>query len=90
MDHDPFDMLADVLAVRDVIAGQSFLLMGSPRLPNCLAYKGLDIGRRYGLQEGLRYIIPIPNALLVAWLGLIGLPQSSKIKPVRMAAEPPG
>jgi len=27
--------------------------------------KGLDIGRRYGLQEGLRHIIPIPNALFV-------------------------
>jgi hypothetical protein len=49
-------MLADELAVRDVVAGQSFLLIGSPRLPNCLADKGLDIGRRYGLQEGLRHI----------------------------------
>jgi hypothetical protein len=27
--------------------------------------KSLDIGRRYGLQEGLRHIIPIPNALFV-------------------------
>jgi len=25
----------------------------------------LDIGRRYGLQEGLRHITPIPNALFV-------------------------
>ena len=65
INHDPFDLLADELAVRDVIAGQSFLLIGSPRLPNCLADKGLDIGRRYGLQEGLRHIIPIPNALFV-------------------------
>jgi hypothetical protein len=83
-------MLADEFTVQDAISGQSFLLIGSPCLPNCLADKSLDIGRRYGLQEGLRHIIPIPNALLLAWLGLIGTPRSSKFKPARMAVKPPG
>src|ERR1019366_3123817 len=61
--------------VRDVIAGLGCLRIGSPRFPNCLAHEGLDIGRRHpgdrsgfglaALQECLRYIIPIPHALLV-------------------------
>ena len=65
MDHDPFDMLADEFQVPDVIVGLSSFRIGSQRLLYGLADKSLDIGRRYGLQEGLRHIIPIPNALFV-------------------------
>jgi hypothetical protein len=37
VDHDPVDMLADEFVVRDVMARLSCLLIGSPRLFNCLA-----------------------------------------------------
>ena len=58
VDHDPFDMLADEFVVRNVIAGLSCLRIGLPRLFNCPADEGFDIG--FGLaalQEQLWLIL---------------------------------